>query len=229
MPSTTPVYTTWPTTAMVRDVLARAAIVVPDEYDDTQFQAVIDEVTAEVARETLRDFLKTTSDRYFDGSGTGLLEVDEFVTLNSVQVIGYVGTSGLTLPSVIAYQSKNRPNYRIQIARGSLPTMGRVWLDSFPEGRSNILVNADWGYGAMIPADLWQAVAKKCALTAANEILFSTDGREAMIKAPNGAAIEFKHAIPAEATGWEKDFNKAVRRYKRPASRRLRIFKPRMI
>jgi hypothetical protein len=290
---------------MVRDRVATVGVTLRESIDDSDVQSQINAVTGEFERDTLRDFLPSNELRYFDGSGIGYIEVDEFIQLGgpnwktstayavgnivsgiapanlsnlggpplqfvctvagtsaasgtgpvgtgnitdgtvtwnpspqAVTIIGYIGTSGLIMPSVVPFISANRPNYRIEIARGSLPSMGRIWFDSFPRGRGNIAINAVWGYGdtnpngpgriASIPVEAWEAVRCKIALRLIAMSAYVPTGRIKSGKEKD-ASRDLDIRLPGEACGWDTMYLNAVDSYRRGSFRRIKTIRAGMI
>lgn len=170
-------YTAWPTVTDVQDLLGMMNITLSTAATTSIQQQVIDGVVSYVTRKTHRQFTVTTEDRYFDGNETGEIEINEYVSINSINIVGWFGaTGGLQLTN---YQEIHRPGFpatRVQIYRGSLPALYRVWIDRFPAGRSNIQVNAAWGYDTTIPADLWDGVAYEAAGMMINRQAYNSNG-----------------------------------------------------
>ena len=219
-------YTAYPTTSDVADLASATGVDISRAVGSVQ--QIIDAVVREVERDTLRQFVASEEVRYFNGSGTGQLDIDEFVSLNSVNVIAYLGVTGLVMPSVVPVESHGRPNFRLQIARGSLPNVGLIWIDRFPNGRGNIAVDAVFGYGSSIPQDLWESIAEESAGRLISLALFDPAGRVDQVK-QGSADVSFDLALPSEFAGWHERFLKAKVRYKRPASRRISTLRARMV
>lgn len=171
-------HTDWPALSDISAIALGMGVSLPTSVLGTAIQqSVLDSVIENITRKTHRTWVVTSAERYYDGNNTGQIEVDEFVSLTSVELIGWFGIStGLSLSNVIAIERPTFPNTKIQIYRGSLPALYRVWVDRFPSGRSNIKTVASWGYATTIPADLWLGVAYQAAGILINWKLFKTDG-----------------------------------------------------
>ncbi len=227
----TPSYAAWPTISDVQDRLDMAGITLRTSSRvsaPTYRQRVLDAVTAEVTKRTHRTFVPVTETRYFDGSGTGVQEVDEIVTLTSVAVMGWVSGSPLTLDNVYLRQDKTYPHTLIEITQGILPA-AVLYFDAFPAGRQNIKVVGSWGYAATIPADLWESVAEETAARLAAESVFDPDGRLESWREADGTTEKYVLQLVGEAAEWHPRFVDRVKDYTRAVDRNLRAWKPRMI
>lgn len=178
-----------------------------------------------VKKRTHREFVVVNDeDRYFDGNDSGELTIDEFVTLNSVTLVGTIYGSGssLTLTNVVEVSQATYPKNRIQVFRGSFPVLSGLYYDRFPAGRGNILINADWGYGAAIPEDLWGAVRDEVVFRLIAEIVSAADsGVSGMLMKSWEVADESEaydtSKIPGEYLKGHERFLQALIDYKRPA------------
>lgn len=163
-------------------------------------QDVLDSVIDEVHRVTRRTFVLESETRYFDGNGKGLLIVDDFVTFDTataVEVIGWIqNTSGIILTNVYPVVTDKFPQNKIQIIQGSVSQFPSLYLDQFPEGRSNIKITCTWGYANTIPADLWLGIAWKAAGIMINQTLFNTEGY----------LIKWQEGDVTEVTGYQNPF-----------------------
>jgi len=222
-------YTAWPVTDDVDAVLSNIGVTLrATGASATALQARVKvAVEAEIGRRTGRQFLADAADatRYFDGSGVQEQEVDEIVSLTSVTVIGPPSETIETLSNVIIAQGAGLPSTRLIRIRGSIPGLQTEYV--FPAGRQNIAVAGKWGYASTIPADLWEAAASEQAFRLAKQVGWRPVGR---IKGRTIGDTRVEYAnVEAEVTGLHEQFEAAVRGYTRPAGRRLRNLKPRMI
>ena len=226
-------YTKWPSSQDVQDRLTAAGLVLRDITGRRTIGA-IDEVTAEVARVTLRQFVADTVDQVntYDGTGTAEMEIDEIVSLTGVAVVGIQTAPGYTLSGITVVGEQNKPQTRLVVARGSVPAYiseGVVvpYPSLFPAGRQNIEVTGKFGYGATIPRDLWGAVCGEVAHRLAAECVFDSSGRVSRWKEGDE---ETQYALgDVDATKWHGIYLGAVTNYKRPSGRRLRNMRPRMV
>lgn len=221
-------YTAWPTLSDVQDTLDSAGIVVRSALGIAYRQRVLTAVTQEITKRTHRQFIAAQAVRFFDGSGTGVQEVDECVSLNTVSIIGYVASVPLEITTVYLRQDNTYANSLIEIYQSSIPAIPLIYLDRFPQGRQNIQVDAVWGYGATIPADLWESVAQECAARLASESIFNPSGRRQKWEM-EGVSSTYLLNLPGEAAGWHSRYEERVRSYTRPTDRNLRQYRPAMI
>lgn len=148
--------------------------------------------------------------------------LDEFVTLNTVTLflMPTVGSGTVTLDYCKVVSRAGYPNDRIQIVQGP-PNQPIAWYARFPEGHSNVRVNAVWGYGSTIPADVWLAVQREsaAAVLAANTL------------SPLGQLVDWQDDdvrekysgdLPGDAAGWCEYFNEVCESYRRPLTSRRR-------
>lgn len=234
---TSPDYGAWPLAADVQARLDAAGIVLRGASGDAgggadtaRIQAAMDEVAAEVGRRTLRQFvadpLDSPTTRSYDGSGTARLEIDEFVELDGVSVVGLSGDAGFALTNVSAIVEQGKPVWaltRLVGGAGGFPAVGSVLpLGAvFPVGRQNIVVTARFGYAESIPADLWHHVCGEMARRVAVEAVYQAGGRLQTQKA--GDEAQAFTLSDVDALGWQEPFERDMGRvYRRPAGRRLR-------
>lgn len=216
-------YTAWPVKADIDTQLASAGITVRTGTPNSYYTRKIDAVVAYLTKKTHRQFLKGSSGevRYFDGSGTGEQVVNEFVTLEQVDIIGFSLTSTIELVNAVAALSESWPNNRIIIYQASIPPVSGALIHNFPPGRRNIKVTAQWGYGPYIPDDVWEAVAGKVAALLAAEA--SVDGDIGRIKkwVEGDALEEYDTDLPGKIAGWEAYFDSIIKTYRLPTNNRL--------
>jgi hypothetical protein len=225
-------YTAYPTVDDVQLLLDSCAVTLRLDAPDAaaRIERVIGDVTTEVERDTLRQFIAGEDDeaRSFDGSGTPEMEVDELVALVGVTVIGVTSDPGYTLAPVLVSE-QGRPRTRLVLGRGSLPawqTAG-VMIPSqnvFPAGRQNIVVTGTFGYGATVPVDLWESLCGEMALRLCQEVSWRPIGPVTQLKIGESSTT-YKPSLPW-ATGWHDRYRQALKRYRRPSGRRLRLLGP---
>ncbi|MDR3708744.1 MAG: hypothetical protein P4L33_10610 [Capsulimonadaceae bacterium] len=231
-------YTNWP---VVGDITAQLASVgvslrLTNDAASARLQQISGDVTADVARRTCRQFVADPADtvRLFDGTGTAEIEIDEYVSFTSAQALGYQSYPGYPLANIVAVQEYGKPNTRLVRGQGSVPAYPTEAVlvpipAIFPAGRQNIQVTATFGFAAAIPVDLWNAVCGEIARRAGNEALFNPDGGM-VIEWQRGDGRERYAAGGLDALGWGAVYERKVKvDYKRPAGRRLRNLKPKMI
>lgn len=225
-----PDYTAWPVEDDVYALLDQVGLnPTGDRRPDPDITSrLLAAVAAEITRRTHRQFVAASATRYFDGSGTGEQEVDEIITLASAGIVGLDGTASLELTNARLRTDNTYPNTIIEIFQTSLPALGFGTVNRFPQGRQNIEVTGTWGYGATIPADLWEAAAQEVAGRTAAQLLFQGDGR---LSEWQEADVREKYLLqlPGEAAGWHGYFEDRVKAYTRPVDRNIRRWKAPMI
>lgn len=219
-------YTAWPTTTELTARLSQMGVTLPAAFDSSSQQSAIDAITTIVTSVTKRTFVAFAGVKYFDGTGTGEIEIDEYISFTDVQLVGYLSAPALSMANVYGPAEEQKPNTRLMIFQGSLPALGRIWLDSFPRGRRNIKVTGTWGYGATIPVDLWEAVLDAAADRLARRKTYSTAGLLGSIRDDDvtlqygGTAGMGEAAITALSPYGE--LMAALKKYKRPMGVRMR-------
>lgn len=220
-------YTNWPDAIDLENALS--AMGAGCKWSGEDLDVILRGVIESVEYETRRQFVPGEGVRYFDGSGTGEQDVDEYVSVSQVRVLGYIGVpSGILIPSWSEVETLRSPKSRLIIARGSLPSFAPIWVAEFPEGRRNIEVTAVWGYGATIPADLWRDVLHEAASLVANEDQIRSRRGATEFK-EGDESIKYDLRLRSEMSGSAQRLAKSVNRYRRPSAKRLRQSGRRMI
>jgi len=199
----------------------------------TRFGRLRSRVIAQISVSTHRQFVADTVDtsRYYDGTGAAEQEVDEMVSLTSVQVIGLQSDPGYTLDNATLCTEQAIGRTRIVVAQGSLPAYASTaaflpYRTIFPVGRQNLIVTGKFGFAATIPADLWEAACGEICYLIGQEATFAPTG---LAEWREGDVMEKVKSDTADANRWHANFVQALKDYKRPAGRRLRMLKGRMI
>lgn len=236
-----PTYTAWPTSQDVFDRLGAAGVTLRADASTDRVDAVLAAVESELEVGCQRQFVADTavSARYFDGSGTPLLEIDDYIpaSITAVALMGYSSIAA-SFSSWNELYDDGKPACVIALRRGTLPQLGLVYLDRFPQGSGNIKVTGKWGYAASIPAQVWEAVALEAAARLASEALFqpgydSTTGEHSgrLSAWTDGGGVHEQYDLPDASKGlrWTAAFRACVALYKRPSGKRLRRLKAPMI
>ena len=232
-----PSYADWPLEADVQLLLDSCGVTTRLSAGNftTRVTRIRGQVSGQVARRTHRQFVADSSDtqRYYDGSGGAELEVDEMVSLTSVQVIGLQSDPGYTIDNALLCTAQAIPNTRIIVAQGSLPAYATnaaflPYRTIFPVGRQNILVTGKFGFASTIPVDLWEAACGEMAYLLSQEVVFTPSGRVSEERI-EGAVTNKYQLDGADLTQWHRNFTQALQDYRRPAGRKLRSLTNRMI
>lgn len=188
-------------------------------------QTILDGVISTVHRKTHRTFIPETEVRYFNGNDSGEIEIDEFITISTIELIGWFGiTTGLELANFAPIENRpGFPNTRIQIYRGSVPAWYRHWVDRFPSGRQNLKISATWGYDTTIPDDLWYGVLAQTtgALINIDQAKNTEVSKGFLIKWSEADVTEVRNQMdPFKflSVGAGGGFRELLRTYKRPDS-----------
>lgn len=219
-------YTSWPSTTQLATLLAElgSTVTVGADIGDAYLSASI----ARLERETQRQFISGSAGevRYYNGSGTGILLIDDYIDVSEVEFIDYnPALASFSLSGFYEIDRKGFPKNKIYINQGA-PTYilgGRNWSGKFPEGRANIKVTGQFGYGTSIPQDVWMAVLQNAGAMALNPKGVTPDGR---IQAWSEADVSEKYGIgedgtPAGAAGWADALDRIIKSVKKPTSPRI--------
>jgi hypothetical protein len=224
-------YSAWPTPTEIRAIVAGHGVTLPAAVSDSLISARVEAIAKMVQRETRRELIPVSASRYFDGSGTGELDVNDFISISEVKVVGIIGTPQSSILNWCEIETALSPKNRIAIARGSYPAFSPVWLTAFPEGRRNIYITGVWGFASTIPEDLWLAVAEFTAaqFIDASSVVFGAAGT---MSAWEEADVKEKFEMSftqSDRAGFNGRMQSAIERYKKPASIRIRRQHRRMV
>jgi hypothetical protein len=224
-------YTAWPTIGDVSSIMRAMNQTLNASIDNHLQTNTIRAVIETVKRRTLRDFVVTTETRYYDGNGTGRMEIDEHITISTIAISGWYGNSiGLELPTVYSVVRPGVPKTKLQIFRGSLPAMGNHYINIFPSGRSNIEVTGDFGYDTTIPMDLWLGVAYQAAGIFMNWDRYRSAGFLIKIQEADVAEVRQQmNPFDLMKTDGVLSFESVIQRYKKPSGFSLRKQQRKMI
>lgn len=166
--------TSWPAVSDVTNILTLSGFDSSDSRfpSNTLIQEKIDGTVAELLKRTKIQFIPSEEERTFNGSGTDVMTVDEYVTLNNVYIT-YGSSSWTEITTAISGEDKLFPKTKIFIARGNANYLYSSFLRGFPRGFENIKIDANWGYDTYIPDDVWDMVRLKAASSLANLLSLS--------------------------------------------------------
>jgi hypothetical protein len=205
-------YTGWPAVSDLRALALSSNVTLPDAATDDLLQMRLDAAIQELTQRTHRQFLPDTeaSERRFDGSGTGEMLVDEYVEVDSITLylVPSVGVTEIT--QFVEVDRSTYPKTRLQIYQGPA-NAPYGWFTYFPQGRSNVAVTAKWGYGATIPADVWQGVLYKATAEALDANRLTKQGLISSVR-DDDQTVSFSD----KQNGWREAFDSVCVRYNRP-------------
>ena len=218
--------TAWPTYTDGNAYLTGFGITIGATFDTTFQQRMLDAVVDEFTQYTRRQFVPSATGvtRHFDGSGTGEMEIDDYIDITTVRAIGYLGSlgTGLTFQNVWETDRNAYPKNRLQIYQGSLPAFARTFVDVFPVGRSNIECVGQWGYAAEIPANVWEAIAGEYASRLATLKAYNREGfLEQWREADVGEILKLQP--PAQFLPMHQNFLNLKNQYKLSTSKSIRL------
>lgn len=206
-----------PTVTDISAVATAMGVTIGTHISNVVQQNVLDAVITNFKNRTHRTFVPVSETRYFDGNNSGMIEVDDFVTLSTVELVGWYGiTNALTLSNYAAVERSGYPINRIQIYKGSIPSLPSMWIDRFPAGRSNVKITALWGFASTVPDDVWQAIVYQASGIVINMSLFKTQGY--LIKWQEADVSEVRNYMdPFKFFSSVMDYKGTIKLYKRPS------------
>jgi hypothetical protein len=223
-------YTTLPTVTQLDDLLASAGVSGLSASVDADLRtAYIDAAVAQIQKETRRQFVPGSAGeiRYYDGNGTGRLEIDEYIDITAVKFVLLPQSSSTTVTEFVEVQQQATPKTVLQIYRGRA-NYTTTYYPQFPEGRSNIEVTGQFGYASSIPADVYVAILKMAAAQLVGDNSIASGGG-LMLKSWTNADRKEDYdtsGLASQKAGWD-DFAKGViRRYRKPLGTSLRQMEP---
>jgi hypothetical protein len=208
-------YTAWPTATQVYALLTASNITPGLSQSSDVATAIINGAAKEMERCTGRQFVAGSAgeSRFFDGSGTGMMVVDDYITITAVKFYWLPVTGILDINQAIGVTRKGFANDRIQIIQGP-PNFAWQYITQFPLGRSNIEVVGTWGYGATIPYDVWEAVLYSTADRIANLNRLSAQGNVIEVK-DDDVTLKYDGRTVGESAGWTNRIRDVAKNYKR--------------
>ena len=232
------VLTDKPTAANVQTILTQYGYSSLSSGLDADLLALeIDSAVSAIQKETQRQFIPGAEDeiRYYDGSGTGLMQIDPYIDVTAVEFALYPQVTGIDITRYVEIEQQNTPKTRIQIFQGA-PSLSVGYLNYFPEGRSNIKVTGQFGYSAEIPSDVFLAMAKMAAASileahsasggSGGTTLAVSDKTEADRKIgyeSGGFTFGFRTYFSPVAVGFMGDVKSVCEKYRRPMTERRRL------
>lgn len=114
-----------------------------DNTYDTQLAAWITAMETHINNATRRVFtvMGTAEERFFDGSNSSVLLIDDLVELSSLTIDGET----IDTADIVLYPANVFPKYKMKFKNGS---------GFFYRGDQNVAITAKWGYADAVPADI---------------------------------------------------------------------------
>ena len=215
-------YTTWPTVSNLADLLASANITLPSAVTTDVKQMRIDSAVSLIEHTTGRRFKagSTSEVRCYDGSGTGMIEIDEYISISSIYLFQIPSQTTVQLTNWFEVERVPFPKTQVQIMQGPANQPYGYWY-YFPKGRSNVQITGQFGYGANIPSQVWQSVLAKAAADMADSLRVTQYG---ILDGFRDLDQDFKWSDQqiGMLAGWRQDFAAACKQFRRPLKSQLR-------
>ena len=121
---------------------------------DSQLADWISAVVIYIDNFTGKSFEETADEiRYFDGNGKSEIQIDDFISITSVEIlqlnstdVDYTLTEGQA-SDYITYPYNDIPKYRLQMTTSSQ-------IGTFLKGEKRIKITATWGHSSTVPKDI---------------------------------------------------------------------------
>lgn len=221
-------YRSKPTPNDVRQLLLSAGINLNISFPDDLMTGTIDEVVGDLEHRVRRQFVPGCAGevRYYDGSSTGVQVIDEYISVSNVEIL--VTPDQGPLPTPITWYeivTNGKPKTKLGVLQGP-PNFPAYW-SSFPPGRSNIKVTAQFGYAETIPAEVWMAILKESAGRIADGLAMTTRNDSVIggrIISWTEADVQERYADQriSEALGWHQAFESVCKDHIKSPPRRAR-------
>ncbi len=228
------VYTALPTVADVKAMCLAAHV----DTSLSSFTMVDAQITGIIAargktlqKKTQRQFLPGTAGeiRYFDGSGTGILYVDEYVDVTAIEFFYVPTAASVSVANFVEVSQSPWGKDKIQILQGQANISFGFYL-RFPEGRSNIKVTATWGYGTSYPEDVFMAILQASTADVLMANTMSAQG-QALKYTDGDASEQWTGESLGESAGWLgkgslwesvcRDYKRSLKSHRRKSAPKL--------
>jgi hypothetical protein len=215
-----------PSVTQVRNICQLAGISLPADLTNDTVQLHIDASVEDFQHRTGRQFIPGCADevRYFDGSGTGELIVDAYVSITDVEILTVPAIPVQALLSFYQQSTYGKPKTRIGIQQG--PANYPNFWNAFPQGRGNIKVTGTWGYASEVPHEVYLAMMKGAAADLAAMLVLRTrddsyvPGRLLSWQEAD-VSERYADSLPGEALGWKQAYDDAIQSHMKPRRRRV--------
>lgn len=223
-------YTTWPTVADVTALMQSVGLTVPSSLSSDLIQLHIDSASNLMVHRTGTQFLPDATDvvRYFDGSGTGMLNIDPYVSITSIVLYTLPAYSTVNLLNWVAVERVPFAKTKLQILQGQ-PNMLYGWFTYWPIGRSNVQITGKFGYGANIPVAVWDAVLSLAAADCADGLMIASN--KGALKSVKDLAVDYTwmEKTISDVAGWRAKFDTVAKQFRRPLRDHLAKTRPGLI
>lgn len=215
-------YTAWPQISDVTALLGSTGIVVKAGLTADLKQLRLDAAVRKITRETHRQFIagQPQEARDFDGTGTGIMEVDDYVSITDIQFFQFPLVATIDISTYFQISQSTFANNKIYILQGPA-NRSFGYILNFPEGRANIKIVGTWGYGATIPEDVWEAVLYEATANIADANRLGTLGILDEIR-DDDVTLKYSEKQISTISGWHGMFIAACERYKRGVRQAIR-------
>lgn len=219
-------YTAYPNATDVTNLLTAANITLGSGVTTDIINRKIQAAISELEYSTGIKFASVTETRYFDGSGTGIMDVDYFVSLTDISFYALPAQSTVQISNWKEVSKSPYGKSRIQIYQGPA-NMPVGWWTNFPVGRSNVAITGTWGF-TNIPALVWEGICGKAASGVAETARATPNGILTGLKDLDQSFAWSDKQI-GELAGWNETFERAKTVFRRPLRAFLSVNKPRYI
>lgn len=120
---------------------------------DSQIEDWITAVQNYIDNFTGKSFGTTSETRYFDGNGKNEIQIDDFVSITSVEIleldstdVDYTLTEGVN-SDYITYPYNTTPKYMLKMTINSQ-------IATFLKGEKRVKITATWGHQSSVPKDI---------------------------------------------------------------------------
>jgi hypothetical protein len=215
-------YTAYPTSANLTAWMTAMVPSVTRPTNSDVLGLLLLSASKAIEKQTGRQFVTVTEDRYFDGSGSGILMVDDFVSITSdsqgkmVYIYAAPGNAygQSQLTGIQEVYEPGKPSNMIQIFQGPANS-AYMYINYFPVGRSNVKINATWGYASTVPADVFELIMAKAASSVIAGSAITDGGIVISDKLADEGTTYANDRNWFETSGWGKRWKEAVRSYRR--------------
>jgi len=132
----------------------------PDPLTSAALEDFINAVDAFIDNYCNRTFESSDTSKYYDGSGSSELLIDDLISLTKIEILDDDGNVNETIDSsdeYWLYPENKTPKNRIVLNADNAP------IAVFPKGNQNIKITGTFGYQSSVPDDIVLAATKLVA------------------------------------------------------------------